>query len=296
VSSRNTIRRFFARKTFAVVLLAGAAVSAWTQAPPKVQPGDVTPNQKPSILDQVGLDQKLNSQVPLDAMFVDEHGQAVRLKQYFGAKPVILIMVYYQCPMLCTQVLTGFTGAMLGVRKFNIGREFDVVTISIDPRDVPQEALEAKKRYIQRYRRPEAEKGWHFLTGKKDQIDLVAQAVGFRYVWDPEVQQYAHASGIMLVTPQGRVAQYYYGIEYAPRDIQLGLVEASQGKIGNIVDEVLLYCFHYDPRQGRYGAVIFNILRLCALATVLVLGGFMLFMFRRDALAARRGRLTRTAT
>jgi len=182
------------------------------------------------------------------------------------------------------------------VRKFNIGREFDVVTISIDPRDGPQEALEAKKRYIQRYRRPEAEQGWHFLTGKKDQIDLVAQAVGFRYAWDPEVQQYAHASGIMLLTPQGRVAQYYYGIEYAPRDIQLGLVEASHGKIGNVVDQVLLYCFHYDPRQGRYGPVIFNILRLSALVTVLLLGGFMLFMFRRDALAARRGRLTRTAT
>ena len=278
------------------MLLAAAAVSSLAQAPPKLQPGDVTPNQKPSILDQVGLDQKLNSQVPLDAMFVDEHGQAVQLKQYFGAKPVILIMVYYQCPMLCTQVLTGFTGAMLGVRKFNIGREFDVVTISIDPRDGPQEALEAKKRYIQRYRRPEAEKGWHFLTGKKDQIDLVAQAVGFRYVWDPEVQQYAHASGIMLITPQGRVAQYYYGIEYAPRDIQLGLVEASQGKIGTIVDQVLLYCFHYDPRQGRYGTAIFNILRLSALVTVLLLGGFMLIMFRRDALAARRGRLTRTAT
>lgn len=286
----------FVRKLFAAVLLASAAVSSWTQAPPKLQPGDATPNQKPSILDQVGLDQRLNSQVPLDAMFVDEHGQAVQLKQYFGAKPVILIMVYYQCPMLCTQVLTGFTGAMLGVRKFNIGREFDVVTISIDPRDGPKEALEAKTRYIQRYRRPEAEKGWHFLTGKKDQIDLVAQAVGFRYIWDPEVQQYAHASGIMLITPQGRVAQYYYGIEYAPRDIQFGLVEASQGKIGTIVDQVLLYCFHYDPRQGRYGAVIFNILRLCALLTVLLLGGFMLFMFRRDALAARRGHLTRTAT
>ena len=297
MSSRSTIRKFFVRKTFAVALLAvSATVSSWTQAAPKLQPGDVVPNQKPSILDQVGLDQKLNAQIPLDAAFVDDQGKPVQLKQYFGAKPVILIMVYYQCPMLCTQVLTGFTGAMLGVKKFNIGREFDVVTISIDPRDGPQEALEAKKRYIQRYRRPEAEKGWHFLTGKKDQIDLVAQAVGFRYVWDPEVQQYAHASGIMLVTPQGRVAQYYYGIEYAPRDIQLGLVEASQGKIGNIVDEVLLYCFHYDPRQGRYGAVIFNILRLCALATVLVLGGFMLFMFRRDALAARRGRLTRTAT
>ncbi len=291
MSSRSTIR-----KLFAVVLLACAAVSAWTQTAPKLQPGDVIPNQKPSILDQVGLDQKLNAQVPLDAAFVDEQGQAVQLKQYFGAKPVVLIMVCYQCPMLCTQVLTRFTGAMLGVRKFNIGREFDVVTVSIDPRDGPREAAEAKARYIQRYRRPEAEKGWHFLTGKKDQIDALAQAVGFRYAWDPEVQQYAHASGIMLLTPQGRVAQYYYGIEYAPRDIQLGLVEATKGKIGSIVDQVLLYCFHYDPRQGHYGAVIFNILRLSALATVLLVGGFMLFMFRRDALAAREGRLTRTAT
>jgi protein SCO1 len=272
------------------------AVSSWTQAAPALQPGDAVSNQKPSILDQVGLDQKLNSQIPLDAAFVDDHGQPVQLKQYFGTKPVILIMVYYQCPMLCTQVLTGFTGAMLGVRKFNIGREFDVVTVSIDPRDTAQDAAAAKKRYVQRYRRPEAEQGWHFLTGRKDQIDALAQAVGFRYAWDPEVQQYAHASGIMLLTPQGRVAQYYYGIEYAPRDIQLGLVEASQGKIGTIVDQVLLYCFHYDPRQGRYGAAIFNILRLSALATVLVLGGFILIMFRRDALAAREGRLTRTAT
>lgn len=297
MSSRSTIRKVFARKLFAVALLACAAVSSWPQAAPRLQPGDAVSNQKPSILDQVGLDQRLNSQIPLDAVFLDDHGQPVQLKQYFGSKPVILIMVYYQCPMLCTQVLTGFTGAMLGVRKFTIGREFDVVTVSIDPRDGPQEAAAAKKRYLQRYRRaPEAEQGWHFLTGKKDQIDALAQAVGFRYAWDPEVQQYAHASGIMLLTPQGRVAQYYYGIEYAPRDIQLGLVEASQGKIGNVVDQVLLYCFHYDPRQGRYGAAIFNILRLSALATVLVLGGFMLFMFRRDAHAARRGGLTRTAT
>ena len=291
MSSRSTIR-----KIFAVALLAVCAtVSSWTQAAPKLQPGDVVPNQKPAILDQVGLDQKLNAQVPLDLAFVDDHGQAVQLKQYFGSRPVILIMVYYQCPMLCTQVLTGFTGAMLGVKKFTIGREFDVVTVSIDPRDTAQDAAAAKKRYLQRYRRPEAEQGWHFLTGKKDQIDALAQAVGFRYAWDPEVQQYAHASGIMLLTPQGRVAQYYYGIEYAPRDVQLGLVEASQGKIGNIVDQVLLYCFHYDPRQGRYGTAIFNILRLSALATVLLLGGFMLIMFRRDALAARRGQLTRTA-
>jgi protein SCO1/2 len=269
--------------------------ASWSQAAPKIQPGEAIPNQKPSILDGVGLDQRLNSQVPLDLAFVDENGQAVQLQQYFGAKPVILIMVYYQCPMLCTQVLTGFTGAMLGVRRFNIGREFNVVTVSIDPRDTAADAAAAKKKYIERYRRPEAEQGWHFLTGKKDQIDALAQAVGFRYAWDPEVKQYAHASGIMLLTPQGRVAQYYYGIEYAPRDIQLGLIEASKGKIGNVVDEVLLYCYHYDPRQGKYGAAIFNVLRLSALITILALGGFMLIMFRRDSLAAREGRLTRTA-
>ena len=284
------------RNIVALALLGICATSvSWSQAAPKIQPGEAIPNQKPSILDNVGLDQRLNSQVPLNLAFVDENGQAVQLQQYFGSKPVILIMVYYQCPMLCTQVLNGFTGAMLGVRRFNIGREFDVVTVSIDPRDTAADAASAKKKYVERYRRPEVEQGWHFLTGKKDQIDALAQAVGFRYAWDPEVKQYAHASGIILLTPQGRVAQYYYGIEYAPRDIQLGLIEASKGKIGNVVDEVLLYCYHYDPRQGRYGAAIFNVLRLSALATVLVLVGFMLIMFSRDSLAAREGHLTRTA-
>jgi protein SCO1 len=278
-----------------LALLTVCAAASWAQAAPKLQPGDTVPNQKPSILDQVGLDQRLNQQVPLDLTFVDDHGQPVQLQQYFGSKPVILMLVYYQCPMLCTQVLSGFTGAMNGIRRFDIGREFNVVTVSIDPRDTAEDAAAAKKKYLQRYRRPEAEQGWHFLTGKKDQIDALAQAVGFRYAWDPEIKQYAHASGIMLLTPQGRVAQYYYGIEYAPRDIQLGLIEASKGKIGNVADQVLLYCYHYDPRQGRYGAVIFNILRLSALATVLALAGFMLVMFRRDLLAARRGRLTRTA-
>ena len=290
MSCRSKIRRIAI-----LALLAACATASWTQAAPKLQPGDTVPNQKPSILDNVGLDQRLNQQVPLDLAFVDEHGQAVQLQQYIGSKPVIMMLVYYQCPMLCTQVLNGFTGAMNGIVRFNVGREFNVVTVSIDPRDTAQDAAAAKKRYLQRYRRPEAEQGWHFLTGKKDQIDALAQAVGFRYAWDPEIKQYAHASGIMLLTPQGRLAQYYYGIEYAPRDIQLGLIEASKGKIGNVVDQVLLYCYHYDPRQGRYGAVIFNILRLCALATVLVLGGYMLVMFRRDSLAARRGRLTRTA-
>jgi protein SCO1/2 len=291
VSCRSTIRNIL---VVALVTMS-ACVSAWSQAAPKLQPGEAVPNQKPSILDQVGLDQRLNQQVPLDLAFVDDHGQPVQLRQYFGGKPVILMLVYYQCPMLCTQVLNGFTGAMNGIVRFNIGREFNVVTVSIDPRDTAQDAAAAKERYLQRYRRPEAEQGWHFLTGKKDQIDALAQAVGFRYAWDPEIKQYAHASGIMLLTPDGRVAQYYYGIEYAPRDIQLGLIEASKGKIGNVVDQVLLYCYHYDPRQGRYGTAIFNVLRLSALATVLALGSFMLIMFRRDSLAARQGRITRTA-
>ncbi|HLK54088.1 MAG TPA: SCO family protein [Candidatus Angelobacter sp.] len=278
----------------AVSLAICASASGWAQAAPKLQPGDAV-NQRPSILDQVGLDQHLNQQVPLNLAFNDEDGKAVQLQQYFGAKPVILIMVYYQCPMLCTQVLNGFTGAMNGIVRFNIGREFNVVTVSIDPRDTPQDAAAAKKSYLKRYRRAGAEQGWHFLTGKKDQIDALAQAVGFRYAWDPEIKQYAHASGIMLLTPDGRVAQYYYGIEYAPRDIQLGLIEASKGKIGNVVDQVLLYCYHYDPRQGKYGAAIFNVLRLSALATVLMLGGFMVIMFRRDSLAARDGGVARTA-
>ena len=280
----------------AVLLMAACtSVQAWSQAAPRLQPGDAVANQKPSILDSVGIDQRLDQQVPLDLAFNDESGQAVQLKQYFGSKPVILMLVYYQCPMLCTQVLSGFTGAMNGIVRFNIGREFNVVTVSIDPRDKAEDAATAKKRYLQRYRRAGAAQGWHFLTGKKDQIDALAQAVGFRYAWDPEVQQYAHASGIMLLTPAGRVAQYYYGIEYAPRDIQLGLIEASKGKIGSVVDQVLLYCYHYDPRQGKYGAAIFNILRLSALATILALGGFMLIMFRRDSLAARQGRIARTA-
>jgi protein SCO1/2 len=299
VKFSNTIRNGLTVRLIAGLMAGLLSLSAstlvWAQNAPKLQPGDAVANQKPSILDQVGLDQRLNQQVPLNLTFNDETGQAVQLQQYFGAKPVILIMVYYQCPMLCTQVLTGFTGAMNGIVRFNIGREFDVLTVSIDPRDTPQDAAKAKKTYIQRYRRSGAEQGWHFLTGKKDQIDALAQAVGFRYAWDPQIQQYAHASGIMLLTPDGRVSQYYYGIEYAPRDIQLGLIEASKGKIGNVVDQVLLYCYHYDPRQGKYGAAIFNVLRLSALATVLMVGGFMVIMFRRDSLAAQKGRLTRTA-
>src|SRR5215510_2556048 len=271
-----------------------ASASAYAQAAPRGDLGQA-PNKKPSILEQVGIDPHLNAQVPLDLNFLDEHGQPVQLRQYFGEKPVIITMVYYTCPMLCTQVLAGLTAAMNGMSGFTVGREFNIVTVSFDPKDTPQTALEAKERYLKRYRRAGSEQGWHFLVGRKEQIDALAQALGFRYAWDQENNQYAHASAIMLLTPDGHIAQYRYGIEYAPREIRLGLVEASKGKIGTLVDKLVLYCYHYDPRQGRYGAAIFNILRLSALVTVLVLGGFMLIMFRRERSLARPSRWSRAS-
>jgi protein SCO1/2 len=277
------------RNLLLVFVLGGTAgVCLLGQQAPKLQPGENVPNRRPSILDGVGLDQRLNSQVPLDLAFLDESGQPVQLKQYFGAKPVILTLVYFQCPMLCSQVQSGLAGALNGIVRFNVGRDFNVVIVSFDPRDTPKDAAENKKTYISRYRRAGAEQGWHFLTGRKDQIDALAQAVGFRYAWDPDAQQFAHPSAIMVLTPDGRLAQYYYGIEYPPKDIQLGLIEASRGKIGTLLDQVVLLCYHYDPRQGRYGAAIFNILRISAGATVLLLGGYMVIMFRRDRLAARK--------
>jgi len=280
------------------ILAVCASACAWGQGnePTYALQGDATTtNTRISIFDKVGFEQRLNQKIPLDLTFLDENGQPVQLKQYFGSKPVILSLVYFQCPMLCSQVMNGMAGAFNGITRFNVGRDFNVITVSFDPRDTPETAAESKKTYLERYRRPGAAEGWHFLTGKKEQIDALASAVGFRFAWDPKIQQFAHASGIMLLTPDGRLAQYYYGIEYAPRDIQLGLIQSSQGKIGNVVDKVILYCYEYDPARGKYGAVVFRILRLSALATVLVLGGFMVIMFRRDVLAARQNRLTRTA-
>ena len=276
--SKTQIRKLVA----GAVLLACASAVVWAQAAPKGELGQAPPNQKPSILDHVGIDQHLNQQIPLDLNFVDEHGQPVLLRQYFDQKPVIVSMVYFQCPMLCSQVLSGLTFTLNGMPDFNVGREFNVITVSFDPRDKPQDAQENKERYIKRYRRSGSGEGWHFLTGKKEQIDALAQALGFRYAWDEENQQFAHASGIMLLTPDGHIAQYYYGIDFPPRDVHLGLVEASKGKIGSIVDQLVLYCYHYDPRQGRYGVAIFNVLRISALATVLLLGGFVFWMVRRE--------------
>jgi len=260
-------------------LLALSALTA-AQAPPPRELGTAA-NNRPQVLDQVRIEQRLGQQLPLEATFRDEEGRTVRLGDYFGRRPVIVVFNYYACPMLCSQVLNGLTGA-LAAMKFTAGQEFEVVAISIDARETAQLAADAKAKYLHRYGRPGAENGWHFLTGDPASIAAAADAAGFRYVWDERTQQFAHGSGIMVATPDGKLAQYFYGIEFSPRDLRLAVVESSQGKVGTLVDAVLLYCYHYDPAAGKYGAVIMNVLRLGALATIFTLGGFMLVWFRRE--------------
>lgn len=244
--------------------------------------GDLPASSLPPDLSDVTIDQKLNSQIPLDLPFRDETGKAVRLGDYFQpGRPVLLNLVYYECPMLCTEVLNGMT-SMLGVLKFDPGKDFEIVTVSFDPREKPELAAAKKKVYLKRYGRVGAEPGWHFLTGDQDSITKLTHAVGFHYKWDPRVQQFAHATAIMVATPDGRLSHYFYGVEYSPKDVRLGLVEASNEKIGTPVDEVLLYCYHYDPRTGKYGAVITRVVRLAGVATLVILGSFLLIMFSRE--------------
>ena len=231
--------------------------------------------------EEIGIDQRLGDQLPLDLVFNNENGDAVSLGRYFGEKPVILSLAYYECPMLCTQVLNGLLRS-LRVLSFDIGREFEVVTVSFDPAETPDLATAKKKEYLSSYDRPGADTGWHFLTGSQDQIDHLTRAVGFRYQYDAETDEYIHSSGIMVLTPQGKLARYFYGIEYAPKDLRLGLIEATANKIGSAIDQVLLLCYSYDPESGKYGLVIVNSLRIAGLATVAILGGFIATMIRRE--------------
>lgn len=276
-----------AHKILAVVMLSSAALMA--QAPGEMRKSEDLrqPNTRPSVLEKVGIDQRLGNQVPLEATFRDELGREVKLGQYFHKRPVLLALVYYDCPMLCTQVLNGLTSA-LGVLKFNAGQEFDVVAVSFDPRETPQLAGAKKQVYLNRYKRQGADQGIHFLTGSQESITALTEATGFRYAWDEKTSQFAHGSAVMLITPEGKLAQYYYGIEYSPKDMRLGIIEASNEKIGNVVDQVILYCYHYDPTTGKYGAVAMNLIRVGGVLTVLVLGTFMAVSFRRDARNSRR--------
>jgi len=244
-------------------------------------------NVRPPHLENVGIDQHLDAQIPPNLIFVDDAGHSVMLGEYFGKKPLILNLVYYNCTMLCGEELAGLTSAMKLV-KFDLGKEFEVVTISFDPRETPDIAAAKKKDFVSRYGRPGAAEGWHFLIGSADSINALAKAVGFKYQYDPKTNQYAHATAIMILTPQGHISRYLYGVDFPPKDVRLGLVEASQQKIGNPVDQVLLYCYHYDPATGKYGAVVSNILRLGGGITIVLLGGLLLILFRLDKSAARR--------
>jgi len=248
-------------------LLAAVSLSA--------QPG------MPAAFQKIGIDQKLNAQAPLETMLQDEDSRAVRLGQYFHGKPVILALVYYACPMLCNLELNGLKDAMEKM-SLDVSSDYEVVTISFDERENPPLAKNKKANYLKEYNRPGAADGWHFLTGNAVAVRKVADSVGFHYAWDSMTNQFVHATGIMVLTPQGKVSKYFYGIKYDPRDLRLGLVEASSEKIGTPVDKILLYCYHYDPATGKYGPVVMNIVRLSAAATVFTLGAFMFIWLRRD--------------
>ena len=236
---------------------------------------------RPDLLKDVGIDQKLNQQVPLNLTFRDETGKTVQLSQYFGQKPVLLSLVYFNCPMLCTQVLNGMEASMKGL-PMDAGDQFNAISVSIDPSDKPVLAAVKQQMYVGMYGRPNGAQGWHFLTGDEDQIKKLANAVGFRYAYDPDSKQFAHASAIMVLTPDGKLSKYFYGIQYSPRDLRLGLVEASARKIGTPVDAMLLFCYHYDPNTGKYGLLISRLIQAGGLLTVLAIGLTMLILFRRE--------------
>lgn len=264
------------------IVLMSAVVSAQGNAP-GVMPDPTLPAGKtPVALSKVGFEQRLNEQLPLDLPFKDEQGNTVKLGDYFGRKPVVLTFVYYECPMLCTEVLNGLESS-LRVLNETVGKEFDVVTVSFDPRETPVLAAGKKKAYLERYKRPEAQQGWHFLTGDQASIDALTKAAGFNFVWDVPSQQFAHASGIVIATPGGRLSRYFLGIDYSPRDVKFALIESSQDKIGSLADKLLLYCYHYDPTTGNYGFVAMRAVRMAGAVTILALVGFVFVSLRRES-------------
>jgi protein SCO1/2 len=269
----------------ALALLLGAAPAHAQYSAGPQRPDPV--NQKPDALKNVGIDQKIGQQLPLDLTFKNEVGRDVRLGEFFTGRPVVLALAYYDCPMLCTQVLNGMTGA-LKTLSFDAGKDFEVVVVSIDPKDNFRLAANKKASYIEHYGRPATAAGWHFLTGAESSIKPLADALGFRYAYDANIKQYAHGAAIYVATPKGVVSRYLMGIDFAPRDLRLALVEASNNVLGSVVDQVLLLCYHYDPATGKYGAATINAVRVGFVATVT---GFLAFLFvslRGERQAARR--------
>ena len=263
------------------LVLMSVVVSAQGNGPGlRPEPG-LPSQQTPSPLTNVSFEQRLNEQLPLALPFRNEAGQTVKLGDYFGHKPVILTFVYYECPMLCTEVLNGLESS-LRVLNETIGKEFDVVTVSFDPRETSVLAAGKKKAYLERYKRPEAEQGWHFLTGDQASIDALTKAAGFNFSWDEASHQFAHASGIVVTTPTGKVSRYFMGIEHSPRDVKFALIESSNEKIGTLAERLLLYCYHYDPAKGNYGFVAMRAVRIGGAVTILALVGFVFVSIRRD--------------
>ncbi|MFT4114952.1 SCO family protein [Silvibacterium sp.] len=292
-----TIRRTAARLAagVALALLAGLAASAQVSDYGSKQAGPVR-DEAPSLIQRVAITQRLNTRLPLDLSFRDDTGKTVKLSDYFGNKPAILGLVYYKCKMLCPEEIDGLVGALTMV-KFAPGKDFNVIFVSIDPDETPADAAKSKAYYVKRYGRPETAAGWHFLTGQQPQIDTLAKAVGYGYTRVPgpdgRMTEFAHASAVQLVTPGGILAQYYLGVEYSSRDLQLGLVEASQGKIGTPVDAILTYCYRYNPLLNRHDLLIARIVQAGCLLTMLILGTYMVVNFRRDIRNSRQ--MTRKA-
>jgi protein SCO1 len=256
----------------ALALLTPASAAAqYGDAPPRPNPANV----KTGILKDIRIDQRIGQPLPLDLTFKDDSGRDVRLGSFFGTRPVVLALAYYECPMLCTQVLNGMTAA-LKTLSFDAGKDFDVVVVSIDPRDGYRMAAAKKATYLEHYGRPASADGWHFLTGKDASIKPLAEALGFHYAYDANLQQFAHGAAIYVATPKGVVSRYLLGIDFAPRDLRLALVEASHNALGTVADQVLLLCYHYDPATGRYSAAVLNSVRVGFIATV---GAFLTFLF-----------------
>jgi protein SCO1 len=277
----------------------GTTAAVFAQAPPgpnsplygaRPPAGNPSTGLPPALRD-VRIEQKLNQQLPLDLVFRDESGESVKLGQFFGHKPVIIALVYYDCPMLCTQILNGMITSFR-VLPFQVGKEFDVVTISFDPREKPALAAEKKKLYVDYLpdkMEATAATGWHFLTGDPESIERITDAVGFHYHYDEATRQFAHGSAIMIATPEGKLSRYFYGIDYSARDLRLGLIESSQNKIGSPVDQLLLYCYHYDPATGKYGAAVMRIMRIAGVLTLLGILAMVLLLKGRNQQPVTRG-------
>jgi protein SCO1/2 len=282
---KNLTRGLKSPLYLAFVSIVAVMATAHAQQPglPGAEPAKpgIPASTVPPQLADVTFEQRLDQRLPLDARFRDETGRSVALGDYFGQKPVLLAFVYYECPMLCTQVMNGISTA-LKVMPFRPGEEFDVVLVSFDPRDTPSSASTKKRAHLEHWTAQDTARGWHFLSGDEPSIRRVASAAGFAYRWDEKSAQFAHVSGVLVLTPDGRLSRYFYGIEYSPKELRMALVESGEGRIGSAVDQLLLYCYHYDPTTGRYSVVAMNLVRLGGAVTVVLLGGFIVLMRRRE--------------